>query len=128
MAGVSDSAEKSLSARLNEFGLEDGTASAWYADDDDEDSDAYHIGLQTWTGKYDRVKDFTDGTTITTKTQRVSFNHYSQICLTHQDAENAAQGIADLSDYSISPITLKSGSKKWRMSGKGAPTAYGAWT
>jgi len=127
MDAASAVAQKSMSPpRLNEFGLEEGTASVWLPDDISE-SDVIPLSLQTIPMSFYRVKDIVSGGTIVTRVQLVTFEAYTQYLATLNAAEVALAGLSNIASGQIGSFTTTTGIHMYKMTAKSRPLTFGAW-
>jgi hypothetical protein len=138
MDGVSANARKSLSARLNEFALEDGSASVFVPTTVvTQTPDSVPVGMITTTLTQQRVKDVVaaDGTITGTKTQDVTYEEYTKYVATMANAESAIEDMATaagtaggaLAERGIRPYTTNGGNRMYIAEGKSTPLTYGSW-
>ena len=140
MDAASDNAHKSMSPPvINEFGLEDGSASIFLPDTTvAQTPDTIHVGLITTPLVQQRVKDIvaSDGTITGTQVQDVTYIEYTKYVATSDAAEDAIEDMATaagdaggaLAERSIRPFTTNGGLRMYIAEAKTTPLTYSAWT
>ena len=138
MDAASDNAHKSMSPPvINEFGLEDGSASVFVPNTTvEQTADSITLTLITTDLVQQRVKDtVSESGTITTQVQNVTYRMYTKYVATSAAAENAIEDMATaagtagvaLAERSIRPFTTNGGLRMYIAEAKTTPLHYGAW-